>query len=51
MSGDFQSVPLEADDFAATVLDSKLPTISRADTIGNMHALDEIRRQIGLRFH
>jgi hypothetical protein len=41
---------LEADDFAATVLDRKAPVISRADTIGNMRVLDEIRRQIGLSF-
>ena len=41
---------LEADDFAATVLDGKAPAISRADTIGNMRVLDEIRRQIGLSF-
>jgi predicted dehydrogenase len=41
---------LEADDFAATVLDGKPPALSRADTIGNMRVLDEIRRQIGLQF-
>jgi predicted dehydrogenase len=41
---------LEADDFAAVVLDGKTPAITRADTIGNMRVLDEIRRQIGLRF-
>jgi predicted dehydrogenase len=41
---------LEADAFAATVLDGAPPAISRADTIGNMRALDEIRRQIGLSF-
>ena len=41
---------LEADDFAATVLDGKPPAITRADTLGNMSVLDEIRRQIGLSF-
>jgi xylose dehydrogenase (NAD/NADP) len=37
---------LEADDFAATVLDGKAPMVSRADTLGNMRVLDEMRRQI-----
>jgi predicted dehydrogenase len=37
---------IEADDFAATVLDGKPPMVSRADTIGNMRVLEEMRRQI-----
>jgi len=41
---------MEADDFAAAVLDGAAPTVSRADSLGNMRVLDEIRRQIGLRF-
>jgi predicted dehydrogenase len=41
---------LEADAFAATVLDGAPPAITRADTIGNMRVLDAIRRQIGLKF-
>jgi hypothetical protein len=41
---------LEADDFAATVIDGKPPMVSAEDTLANMRALDEIRRQIGLRF-
>ncbi|HEX4793958.1 MAG TPA: Gfo/Idh/MocA family oxidoreductase [Humisphaera sp.] len=41
---------VEADDFAATVLDSTLPRVTREDTLGNMRVLDEIRRQIGLSF-
>ena len=41
---------VEADDFAATVLDGVPATVSAEDTIGNMKLLDEIRRQIGLRF-
>ena len=41
---------LEADDFAAAVLDGKPPALSEADTLGNMAVLDEIRRQIGLTF-
>jgi predicted dehydrogenase len=41
---------LEADDFAAAVLDGKPPALSAADTIGNMAVLDEMRRQIGLEF-
>ena len=38
------------DDFAATVLDGAAPALTRDDTVGNMRVLDEIRRQIGLRF-
>ena len=38
---------LEADDFAATVLDRKAPMLTRADTLGNMRVLDEMRRQAG----
>ena len=41
---------LEADDFAAAVLDGKPAAVSEADTLGNMAVLDEIRRQIGLTF-
>ncbi len=41
---------MEADAFAAAVLDGATPFVSRADTIGNMRALDELRRQIGLTF-
>ncbi|MGB7158727.1 MAG: Gfo/Idh/MocA family oxidoreductase [Tepidisphaeraceae bacterium] len=37
---------LEADDFAATVLDGKSPAVSETDTLGNMSVLDELRRQI-----
>jgi len=39
---------LEADDFAQAVLDTKSPTVTREDTLGNMRVIDEIRRQIGL---
>jgi xylose dehydrogenase (NAD/NADP) len=39
---------MEADDFAEAALDGVAPTISRADSLGNMRVLDEIRRQIGL---
>ena len=41
---------LEADDFAAAVLDGQPPRISREDSIGNMRVLDEMRRQIELEF-
>jgi len=41
---------LEADDFAAAVFDGAPPAISEADTVGNMRVLDELRKQIGLRF-
>jgi predicted dehydrogenase len=39
---------LEADDFAATVLDGKPPTVSESDTLGNMNVLDQVRRCIKL---
>lgn len=41
---------MEADDFASAVLDGVPQRVSRSDTLGNMRVLDEIRRQIGLRF-
>jgi predicted dehydrogenase len=48
VEADAELYALEADDFAATVRDGAAPRLSRADTLGNMRALDEIRRQIGL---
>jgi predicted dehydrogenase len=41
---------IEADDFAAAVLDGAPPRVGRDFTIGNMRVIDEIRRQIGLRW-
>jgi predicted dehydrogenase len=41
---------IEADDFAAAALDGDAPRISREESIGNMRVLDEMRRQIGLKF-
>lgn len=41
---------LEADDFAATVLDGAAPMMTPEETIDNMVTLDEIRRQIGLNY-
>jgi len=41
---------IEADDFAATVLDGQPPRLDRRDTVGNMRVLDEMRRQIGLKY-
>ena len=41
---------MEADAFAAAALDRATPFVTPADTIGNMRALDELRRQIGLTF-
>jgi predicted dehydrogenase len=41
---------LEADAFAEAVLDGATPFVTEQDTLGNMRALDEIRRQIGLSF-
>jgi D-xylose 1-dehydrogenase (NADP+, D-xylono-1,5-lactone-forming) len=40
---------LEADDFAAAVMDGKPQAVSAADSIGNMRVLDELRWQIGER--
>lgn len=39
---------VEADHFAATVLDGRKPFMSRRDSIGNMVILDEMRKQIGV---
>ena len=41
---------LEAEAFAAAVQDGAEPRISRADTLGNMRVLDELRRKVGLSF-
>ncbi|MCC6681015.1 MAG: Gfo/Idh/MocA family oxidoreductase [Phycisphaeraceae bacterium] len=41
---------VEADDFAQSVLDGKPLTVSKQDTLGNMHVLDELRRQVGVKF-
>jgi predicted dehydrogenase len=41
---------VEADDFAATVLDGTPATVPPADTIGNMRLLDQIRAQVGLAY-
>ena len=41
---------VEADAFAETVLDGAPPVVDRADTLGNMNVLDDMRRQIGLAF-
>ena len=39
---------LEADAFAAVVLDGQRPFVTPEDTLGNMRVLDEMRRQIGV---
>ena len=39
---------IEADDFAATILDGKPPMVSREDTIGTMRILEKCRAQLGL---
>ncbi|HVT89528.1 MAG TPA: Gfo/Idh/MocA family oxidoreductase [Tepidisphaeraceae bacterium] len=41
---------LEADDFAAALKGEIPPAISAEQSIGNMRVLDEIRKQIGLKF-
>jgi predicted dehydrogenase len=40
---------LEADDFAATVLDGAPARISEENSMGNIRVLDQMRRQIGIR--
>jgi hypothetical protein len=40
------SYALEADDFAATVLDGKTPMVSEPETLATMRILDEMRRQV-----
>ena len=40
----------EADDFAAAVQDGAPPRITRQDTLANMRLLDDLRRQVGVRF-
>jgi len=40
----------EADDFAATILEGRPPRIGREESLGNMAVLEEMRRQIGLKF-
>ena len=39
---------LEADEFAASVLDGVPPRVSEAETLGNQQCLDELRKQMGL---
>jgi predicted dehydrogenase len=39
---------IEADDFAAAILDGRLPRVSRDDSIGNMKVLDAMRLQLGI---
>lgn len=39
---------VEADDFAATLLDGKPPRVTAADSLGNMCVLDALRRQLGV---
>ena len=41
---------LEADDFAATVLDGVPQRVSVADSLGNQKCLDILRAQVGLKF-
>lgn len=50
VEADAELYALEADDFAAAALDGVPPRVTRDDTLGNMRALDEIRRQIGVAF-
>ena len=50
VDADRELYALEADDFAASVLDGTLPRVSRELTMGNVRVLADIRRQIGLNF-
>jgi hypothetical protein len=46
VDGDGDLYGMEADAFAACVLDGAAAAVSRADSIGNQRVLDEIRRQL-----
>jgi predicted dehydrogenase len=48
VAADIDRYALEAEAFAAAVQDGAPPWISKADTLGNMRVLDELRTQIGL---
>jgi predicted dehydrogenase len=50
VDADSELYAIEADDFAAAVLDGKPLALTESDTLGNMAVLDEIRRQIGMTF-
>jgi D-xylose 1-dehydrogenase (NADP+, D-xylono-1,5-lactone-forming) len=39
---------IEADDFAATVLEGQPPRLSRADSVGTMEILDLLRKRLGI---
>lgn len=41
---------LEADDFAAVVMDGARPVIPAEDTLANMRVLDQLRQCVGIRF-
>ena len=41
---------LETEDFAAAVFDGAPPAMTRGETVGNMRLLDDLRRQIGVKF-
>jgi predicted dehydrogenase len=41
---------LEADDFAAAVVDRAPPRVTEAETVGTMHLLDAMRRRVGVEF-
>jgi predicted dehydrogenase len=41
---------IEADDFAASILDGQPLRVTPEDSLGNMRVLDEMRRQIGLQW-
>ena len=47
---DTELYAMEADDLAASIFNHTPPRVSREETLGNMRALDEARRQIGLTF-
>ncbi len=41
---------LEADDFAAAVLDGAPPSVTRQDSVGNMRVVEQLRQQVGVPF-
>jgi predicted dehydrogenase len=50
VSADKHLYALEADDFAATVLEGVPVRVTEADSLGNQRCLDELRRQVGVAF-
>jgi predicted dehydrogenase len=50
VEADAELYGLEANSFAASVLEGAPPMLAPHETIGNMRVLDEVRKQIGLNY-